>query len=99
MEVMEKGNTAGVTVVVGDTPYERLTIEALSWGTVALSISHDPILVVHRMFLTTPFLHPPLRAYCLSNGCALRWTDACANFSNSFRGWASAGAGGGYPIG
>ena len=50
---MEEGNTVGVTVVVEDTPNERVTIEA-SYGTVALRISHDAIANVHRMFLTTP---------------------------------------------
>ena len=54
MEVMEKGHTVGVTAVVGDTPHERIVIEAPAWGTVALSISHDAIVIVHRMFLTTP---------------------------------------------
>jgi hypothetical protein len=28
MEVMEKGPTVGVTAVVGDTPHERIVIEA-----------------------------------------------------------------------
>ena len=46
-------DTVGVTVVVEDTPNERVTIEA-SYGTVALRISHDAIADVHRMFLTTP---------------------------------------------
>ena len=54
---MEKGNTVGVTVVAEDTPNERLTIEA-SYGTVVLRISYDAIADVHRMFLTTPSLHP-----------------------------------------
>ena len=55
---MEKGNTVGVTVVAEDTPNDRVTIEA-SYGTAALRISHDAIADVHRMFLTTPSLHPP----------------------------------------
>ena len=67
---MEKGNTAGVTVVAGDTPNKRRTIEAPPWSTVALDISHDAVVIVHLMFLTTPSLHPPLRAYLLSNGYA-----------------------------
>jgi hypothetical protein len=95
---MEKG-TVGVTVVVGDTPNERLLIEASSRGTVALSISYDAIVIVHRMFLTTPSLHPPLRANRLSNGCALRWTDACVRICEQFRGCRLGERCGGYPIG
>jgi len=95
---MEKGNTVGVTVVAEDTPNERLTIEA-SYGTVALRISHDAIADVHRMFLTTPSLHPPLRAYHWSNGCALAFGRTRARISEGFRVLASAVAPSGYPIG
>ena len=83
---MEKGNAAGVTVVVEDTPNGRVTIEASSRDTVGLSISHDAIVIVHRMFLTTPSLHPPLHAYRLSNGYAPLWTDACVRISRHFFG-------------
>ena len=95
---MEKGNTVGVTVVAEDTPNERLTIEA-SYGTVALRISHDAIADVHRMFLTTPSLHPPLRAYHWSNGCALAFGRTRVRISEGFRVLASAVAPSGYPIG
>ena len=52
-----------VTVVAADTPNERVTIEASVWGSVALIISTDVIVIVHRMFLTTPLSILPLRAY------------------------------------
>jgi len=70
--VMEKGTTVGVTVVAEDTPNERVTIEARSCGTVALRISHDAIASVHRMFLTTPSLHPPLLPMARAMGVPLR---------------------------
>jgi hypothetical protein len=79
---MEKGATVGVTVVAGDTPNERVTIEA-SYGTVALRISHDAIANVHRMFLTTPFLLPPSSLACLSLEqwvCPGIWTDTREDF-------------------
>jgi hypothetical protein len=96
---MEKGNTVGVTVVVEDTPNKRRTIEAPSRSTVALYISHDAVAIVRRMFLTTPSLHPPLRAYLLSNGYAWVLDGHAPKFpGNSVRTAAGEGRGG-YPIG
>jgi len=76
---MEKGNTVGVTVVAEDTPNDRVTIEA-SYGTAALRISHDAIADVHRMFLTTPSLHPLACLLLEQWVCPGIWTDTREDF-------------------
>jgi hypothetical protein len=74
-----------VTVVAVDTPNERVSIEASVWGSVALTISSDVIIIVHRMFLTTPSSIRPLRAHCQSNGCALALGRTQVKISEGFR--------------
>jgi hypothetical protein len=95
-EVMEGREPVGVTVVVLDTSNGPVTIEAV--GTVALVISADAIVTVHRMFLTTPPSILPLRAGLGSNARA-RGLEACSRrISQRFAGHAAHGGPEGYPI-